>query len=153
MSAFKTMGEKMFNGAATASTAASSDTPAFTTVSITRRFPSGALTTTTGASHRSSFAFHPGIIPALYQLTETLCTKDEKVLVNIPAYGYFSHAAEYAGVGILTSPMLKKAAGIIQKYNLWVVSDEIHCDLIRCGHRHIPMAKVMTDAIEKHNLK
>lgn len=73
--------------------------------------------------------------------------------MNTPAYGYFAHAAEYAGVGILTSPMLKKAAGIIQKYNLWVVSDEIHCDLIRCGHRHIPMAKVMTDAIEKHNSK
>ena len=24
-----------------------------------------------------------------------------------------------------------------------MVSDEIHCDLIRCGRRHIPMAKVM----------
>ncbi len=23
------------------------------------------------------------------------------------------------------------------------MSDEIHCDLIRCGRRHIPMAKVM----------
>ena len=34
-------------------------------------------------------------------------------------------------------------AAIIEKYNLWVVSDEIHCDLIRCGRRHIPMAKVM----------
>ena len=56
----------------------------------------------------------PGIIPALYQLTETLCTKDEKVLVNTPAYGYFAHAAEYAGVGILTSPMLKKADGTFE---------------------------------------
>lgn len=26
-----------------------------------------------------------------------------------------------------------------------MISDEIHCDLIRCGRRHIPMAKVMTD--------
>ena len=42
----------------------------------------------------------PGIIPALYQLAETLCTRDEKVLVNTPAYGYFVHAAEYAGVGV-----------------------------------------------------
>lgn len=50
----------------------------------------------------------PGIIPALYQLTETLCTKDEKVLVNTPAYGYFVHAAEYAGVGVLTSPLHKR---------------------------------------------
>ena len=129
----------------------------------------------------------PGIIPALYQLTETLCGPDEKVLLNTPAYGYFLHAAEYAGVDVLTSPLHKKADGtfevdfedferkcadpacklvfwcnphnptgrmwtedelrrvaaIIEKYNLWVVSDEIHCDLIRCGRRHIPMAKVM----------
>ena len=39
----------------------------------------------------------------------------------------------------------RKAAAIMEKYDLWVVSDEIHCDLIRCGRRHIPMAKVMTD--------
>ena len=38
---------------------------------------------------------------------------------------------------------LRQVAAIIEKYNLWVVSDEIHCDLIRCGRRHIPMAKVM----------
>lgn len=131
----------------------------------------------------------PGIIPALYQLTETLCTKDEKTLTNSPAYGYFLHASEYAGVEMMVSPLkkdengkfvvdyedfekkcadpmckmvywcnpqnptgrmwteeeLKKAAEIMQKYNLWVVSDEIHCDLIRCGRKHIPMAKIMTD--------
>lgn len=131
----------------------------------------------------------PGIIPALYQLTETLCTKDEKVLVNTPAYGYFVHAAEYAGVGVLTSPLRKKADGtfemdfedfekkcadpacklvfwcnpqnptgrmwteeelrrageIMRRYNLWVVSDEIHCDLIRAGLHHTPMGKVMPD--------
>ena len=131
----------------------------------------------------------PGIIPALYQLTETLCGPDEKVLLNTPAYGYFLHAAEYAGVDVLTSPLHKKADGtfevdyedferkcadpacklvfwcnphnptgrmwteeelrrvaaIIEKYNLWVVSDEIHCDLIRTGLRHTPMGKVMPD--------
>ena len=132
--------------------------------------------------------FTPGIIPALYQLTETLCNKDEKVLMNTPAYGYFLHSAEYAGVDVLQSPLKKKPdgtfeldyenfeqqcanpqckmvfwcnpqnptgrmwteeelrriAGIVEKYNLWIVSDEIHCDLIRCGRKHIPMAKVMT---------
>ncbi len=130
----------------------------------------------------------PGIIPALYQLAETLCTKDEKVLINTPAYGYFAHAAEYAGVDILTSDLKKMADGtfeldfddferkcadpgcklvfwcnphnptgrmwteaelcrageIMARYNLWIVSDEIHCDLIRTGRRHIPMASVMT---------
>ena len=133
--------------------------------------------------------FTPGIIPALYQLTETLCNKDEKVLMNTPAYGYFLHSAEYAGVDVLHSPLKKKPDGtfeldyenfeqqcanpqckmvfwcnpqnptgrmwteeelrriaaIVEKYNLWIVSDEIHCDLIRCGRKHIPMAKVMTD--------
>lgn len=133
--------------------------------------------------------FRPGIIPALYQFAETLCTKDEKVLMNTPAYGYFLHAAEYAGVGALLSPLKKKEDGtfeldfenfekqcadpacklvfwcnpqnptgrmwteeelrrvaeIVEKYNLWIISDEIHCDLIRCGRKHIPMAKVMPD--------
>lgn len=44
-----------------------------------------------------------------------------------------------------TEEELRKAAAIMEKYDLWVVSDEIHCDLIRCGRRHIPMAKIMTD--------
>ena len=131
----------------------------------------------------------PGIIPALYQLAELLCGREDKALVNTPAYGYFAHAAEYAGVGLLTSPLRKRADGtfeldfedfarrcadpacklvfwcnpqnptgrmwaeeelrragaIMEKYGLWVVSDEIHCDLIRQGRRHIPMAKVMAD--------
>ena len=133
--------------------------------------------------------FSPGIIPALYQLTETLCTPDEKVLINTPAYGYFLHAAEYAHVEPIYSPLKKRADGafvlddenfeaqcanpqcklvfwcnpqnpsgrmwteeelarvaqIVEKYNLWIISDEIHCDLIRCGKKHIPMAKVMKD--------
>lgn len=42
-----------------------------------------------------------------------------------------------------TEEELRRIAGIVEKYNLWIVSDEIHCDLIRCGRKHIPMAKVM----------
>ncbi|MCD8161090.1 MAG: aminotransferase class I/II-fold pyridoxal phosphate-dependent enzyme [Clostridiales bacterium] len=133
--------------------------------------------------------YSPGIIPALYQLTESLCAKGEKVLISTPAYGYFLHAAEYANVEALTSPLVKdangefhldyedferkcadpkckivfwcnphnptgrvwtveeqqKIAAIVEKYNLWIVSDEIHCDLTRNGIRHTPMAKIMPD--------
>jgi len=129
----------------------------------------------------------PGIIPALYQLTEILCGPGEKVLISTPAYGYFLHAAEYAHKEALFSPLRKDGKGafsldyedfeakcadpkcklvfwcnphnptgrmwtrdelsragvIMAKYNLWVVSDEIHCDLSRQGKRHIPMASVM----------
>lgn len=34
---------------------------------------------------------------------------------------------------------LKKVAEIAKKNNLWLISDEIHCDLIRIGKKHIPM--------------
>ncbi len=131
----------------------------------------------------------PGIVPALYQLGELLCTKDEKVLINTPAYGHFLHAAEYSGLDVLLSPLgrneegafipdyddfeekcsdphcklifwcnphnptgrvwteeeLRRIAQIVERHNLWIVSDEIHCDLLRRGKKHIPMAKIMPD--------
>lgn len=37
----------------------------------------------------------------------------------------------------------KRIAEIIEKNDLWVVSDEIHCDLIRQGQKHIPLGKIM----------
>lgn len=40
---------------------------------------------------------------------------------------------------------LKKIADIVETNQLWLVSDEIHCDLIRAGLKHIPMGKIMPD--------
>lgn len=40
---------------------------------------------------------------------------------------------------------LKKIAQIIEKNQLWLVSDEIHCDLLRKNQSHIPMGKIMAD--------
>ena len=40
---------------------------------------------------------------------------------------------------------LLKIAEIIKKYDLWVISDEIHCDLLRNNQQHIPLGKVMKD--------
>ena len=138
---------------------------------------------------KEQLTFSPGVIPALYQLTEDLVKPlNGKVLTMTPAYGFFLHACEYNGVELVTSPLreengrfsvdwedletkaadpdvkllmlcnphnptgriwtedeLRHMAAIIEKHRLWVVSDEIHCDLIRCGRRHIPMAKVMAD--------
>ena len=138
---------------------------------------------------KDELCFSPGIIPALFQLVETLCAKNEKVILNTPAYGYFAHAAEYNGVEFMRSPLkrdeqghftldlenfekccadpkaklvlfcnphnptgrmwteeeLRGVAKIVEKYNLWIISDEIHCDLIRCGKKHIPTAMVMKD--------
>ena len=42
-----------------------------------------------------------------------------------------------------TEEELKRVAEIVEKHNLWLISDEIHCDIIRNGRKHIPMGKVM----------
>lgn len=46
---------------------------------------------------------------------------------------------------VWTEEELRKTAEIIKKNNLWVISDEIHCDLLRCGIKHTPLGKVMPD--------
>lgn len=46
---------------------------------------------------------------------------------------------------IWTEEELAKVGEIAKKYDLWLISDEIHCDLIRHGKRHIPMGKVLPD--------
>lgn len=40
---------------------------------------------------------------------------------------------------------LLKMKEIIEQNNLWVISDEIHCDLTRKGMKHIPLGKLMGD--------
>ena len=44
-----------------------------------------------------------------------------------------------------TEEELAKVGEIAKKYELWLITDEIHCDLIRHGKRHIPMGKVLPD--------
>ncbi len=46
---------------------------------------------------------------------------------------------------VWTAEELTRIGQIVQKYNLWIISDEIHCDLLRRGQTHIPMAKIMPD--------
>lgn len=40
---------------------------------------------------------------------------------------------------------LNKLADIVERHNLWVISDEIHCDIVRGGKKHIPLGKVMPE--------
>ncbi len=44
-----------------------------------------------------------------------------------------------------TGEELERLAEIIEKNDLWVISDEIHCDLLRRDQKHIPLGKVMPD--------
>lgn len=40
---------------------------------------------------------------------------------------------------------LKKVAEIVEKHDMWVISDEIHCDLLRTKEHHTPLGKVMAE--------
>ncbi len=40
---------------------------------------------------------------------------------------------------------LEKLGQIVKAHGLWIISDEIHCDLLRKGEQHIPMGKVLPD--------
>lgn len=68
----------------------------------------------------------------------------------------FANKAKEAQVIILCNPHnptgimwneeeLRKIGKIAQDNDVWLISDEIHCDLIRTNKKHIPMAKVMPE--------
>lgn len=46
---------------------------------------------------------------------------------------------------VWTEEELRHVAAIVEKHDLWLISDEIHCDILRKGQRHTPMGKVMPD--------
>ena len=46
---------------------------------------------------------------------------------------------------VWTEAELREIARISCEYGLWIVSDEIHCDLLRSGLRHIPMGRILPD--------
>ena len=40
---------------------------------------------------------------------------------------------------------LERIGQLAQKHDLWIISDEIHCDLLRRGGKHIPMGRILPD--------
>ena len=45
---------------------------------------------------------------------------------------------------VWTEEELQAVAAAASEHDLWVISDEIHCDLTRSGQRHIPMGRIMS---------
>lgn len=46
---------------------------------------------------------------------------------------------------VWTEEELEKIGEICTSNHLWIISDEIHCDLLRVGKKHIPMGKIIPD--------
>lgn len=43
---------------------------------------------------------------------------------------------------------LNRIVDLVLKYDKWIISDEIHCDIIRKQSQHIPLAKLRPDALD-----
>lgn len=135
---------------------------------------------------KENLVISEGVVFALQEISGIVTDKDDKILINTPAYGPFRGAATFNKRECIYSPLIKKdgkftidfedlnnkvkdaklyifcnphnptgrvwtleelekIARIIKENDLWVISDEIHCDLLRCGEKHIPLAKVLGD--------
>ena len=112
---------------------------------------------------KEELTFSQGIIPALYQLIEDLVKPcngifRDNLFDDMFDFDDFDKKASDPDVKMLmlcnphnptgrvwTESELQHIAQTCEKYGLWIVSDEIHCDLLRTGLKHIPMGKIMTD--------
>lgn len=43
---------------------------------------------------------------------------------------------------VWTQQELLKIGKLCLERDIWIISDEIHCDLLRCGQQHVPLAKL-----------
>ena len=50
---------------------------------------------------------------------------------------------------VFTRDELTAMADLCRKHDTLIISDEIHCDLVFAGHRHIPIATISADASER----
>lgn len=44
---------------------------------------------------------------------------------------------------------LNKIVDLANQYDKWIISDEIHCDIVRKGYHHIPLAKLRPNALDR----
>ena len=88
---------------------------------------------------KEQLTFSPGVIPALYQLTEDLVKPlNGKVLTMTPAYGFFLHACEYNGVELVTSPLREENGRF--SVDAWAVQNG-------CAIASLPLAKAVSAAV------
>ena len=105
--------------------------------------------------------------PVYYPFTNKIKANNRKVVNNPLLYKDGKYTMDYADleeklkdpktkgmifcsphnpVGrVWTEEELRKMVDLFKKYNKWIISDEIHCDLTRKGIVHTPLTKVAPD--------
>ena len=95
---------------------------------------------------KEQLTFSPGVIPALYQLTEDLVKPlNGKVLTMTPAYGFFLHACEYNGVELVTSPLREEGGRFsVDWEDLEAKAADPDVKLLMLCNPHNPAGRVWT---------
>lgn len=69
---------------------------------------------------------------------------EQKIAEEKPTLFIFCNPHNPSG-RVWTEEELRRLGEICVKNNMWIISDEIHCDLLRVGRKHIPLAKLFPD--------
>ena len=96
---------------------------------------------------KEQLTFSPGVIPALYQLTEDLVKPlNGKVLTMTPAYGFFLHACEYNGVELVTSPLREEGGRFsVDWEDLEAKAADPDVKLLMLCNPHNPTGRIWTE--------
>jgi cysteine-S-conjugate beta-lyase len=126
----------------------------------------------------------PGVLTGLSLAISSLCSKNDRILINTPAYPPFFTLVKNSNLELVYSPLLKGKNGyeldfpdleeklgqgvrcfvlcsphnpvgrvwtreelnriveLCDSYGTFILSDEIHCDLVYPGHVHLPLTSI-----------
>lgn len=103
------------------------------------------------------FLSGPGVSSQVPQLAELVPSTDEHILRYEIDFDIFSHAIDpWTKLFLMCNPHnpvgrafrrdeLTRMAEICLENDMWIISDEIHCDLMLDGTSHIPLATLSPD--------
>ncbi len=117
---------------------------------------------------------HDGVIiqePVYYPFKEKIKNKNRRIVNNNLIYKNGSYGVDFDDleaklkdkgnkIFLLCSPHnpvgrvwkveeLKKTAELCEKYDKWIISDEIHCDIVRNNIKHYPIEKIYPEYKDK----
>src|SRR5574344_1475473 len=85
-----------------------------------------------------------GVIPSLSAIIQTFCQKDDKILIQSPVYHYFNIVIQNNDCKVITNNLIYKDV----KYDVLVISDEIHRDLVFKDYIFTPFASICEEFLQ-----
>ena len=89
-----------------------------------------------------------GVVPAISAVIKALTLPGDKVMVQTPVYNCFFSSIRNNGCEMIANPLVYRNRGYqidfddLERNNVFVVADEIHCELVFLGHEYTPFASI-----------